>query len=68
MGEVVDLERYRKQRKRQASGSAVAGGRRGRDRAGAKAERSHPAAESVETGGADSDRVAKTDRDDQKAD
>jgi hypothetical protein len=73
MGEIVDLESYRKQRQRRASDSAAsesaAAGRR-RERSGAepKDHRSRPAIESIESGGAEADRAAKIDRDDPKSD
>ena len=73
MGEIVDLESYRKQRQRRASESAVsesgAAGRR-RERSGAepKDHRSRPAIESIEGGGAEAGRAAKIDRDDPKSD
>ncbi len=73
MGEIVDLESYRKQRQRRASDSAAsesaASGRR-RERSGAepKDHRSRPAIESIESGGAEADRAAKIDRDDPKSD
>ena len=66
MGEIVDLESYRKRRR--ASESAVAGRRRERSGAEPKDRRSRPAIESVESGGAEADRTAKIDRDDPKSD
>ncbi len=68
MGEIVDLESYRKQRQRRASELAAAGRRRGRSGAEPKDHRSRPAIESIESGGAEADRVAKIDRDDPKVD
>ena len=68
MGEIVDLESYRKQRQRRASESAAAGRRRGRSGAEPKDHRSRPAIESIESGGAEADRAAKIDRDDPKSD
>ena len=66
MGEIVDLESYRKRRRRRASESAVAGRRRGRSGAEPKDHRARPAIESIESGGAESDRVAKNERDEPK--
>ena len=72
MGEIVDLESYRKRRRRRASESAVAGRRRERTGAEPKDRRSRPAIEpaieSVESSGAEADRAAKIDRDDPKSD
>lgn len=68
MGEIVDLESYRKRRQRRASESAAAGRRRERSGAEPKDRRSRPAIESVESGGGDGDRAAKIDRDDPKSD
>jgi hypothetical protein len=68
MGEIVDLERYRKRRQRQASESAAADRRRERSGAEPKDRRSRPAIESIESGGAEADRAARIDRDDPKSD
>ena len=68
MGEIVDLESYRKRRQRRASESALAGRRRERSGAEPKDHRSRPAIESIESGGTEADRAAKIDRDDPKAD
>ncbi len=68
MGEIVDLESYRKQRQSRASESAVAGRRRERSGAKPKDPRSRPAIEIIESGGAEADRAAKIDRDDPKSD
>ena len=68
MGEIVDLESYRKRRQRRASESALAGRRRKRSGAEPKDHRSRPVIESIESGGAEADRAAKIDRDDPKAD
>ncbi len=68
MGEIVDLESYRKQRQRRASESAASGHRRKRSGAEPKDHRSRPAIESVESGGAEADRAAMIDRDDPKSD
>ncbi len=68
MGEIVDLESYRKQRQRRASESAAGDRRRGRSGAEPKDHRSRPAFESIESGGAEVDRAAKIDRDDPKSD
>lgn len=66
MGEIVDLESYRKRRQRRES--ALADRRRERSGAEPKDLRSRPAIESIESGGAEADRAAKIDRDDPKAD
>ncbi len=68
MGEIVDLESYRKQRQRRASEPAVAGRRRERSGAEPKDHRSRPAIESIESGSAEANRAAKIDRDDPKSD
>ncbi len=68
MGEIVDFERYRKQRRRRTWDSAGAGRARARDRAGPKDKRREQAGESIETGGSVPDRAAKVERDDQKSD
>ena len=68
MGEIVDLESYRKRRRRRASESAAAGRRRERSGAKPKDHRSRPAIESIESNGAEADRAAKIDRDDPKSD
>ena len=68
MGEIVDLESYRKWRRRRASESALAGRRRERSGGAPKDHRSRPVIESIESGGAEADRAAKIDRDDPKAD
>ena len=68
MGEVVDLETYRKQRQRRASESAAAGRRCKRPGGEPKGPRSRPAIESIESGGAEADRAAKIDRDGPKSD
>ncbi len=68
MGEIVDLESYRKKRQRRASESALAGRRRKRSGAEPKDPRSRPVIESIESGGAEADRAAKIDRDDPKSD
>ena len=68
MGEIVDLESYRKRRQRRASEAAAAGRRRARSGAKAKDHRSRPAIESIESGGAEADQTAKIDRDDPKSD
>ncbi len=66
MGEIVDLESYRKQRQRRES--TVAGRRRERSGAEPKDHRSQPIIENIESGGAEADRTAKIDRDDPKSD
>ncbi len=66
MGEIVDLESYRKRRQRREL--AVAGRRRERSGAEPKDQRSRPAIESIESGGAEADRATKIDRDDPKSD
>ncbi len=73
MGEIVDLESYRKQRQRRAAESAAseaaaAGRRRARSGAEPKDHRSRPAIESIERGGTEADRAAKIDRNDPKSD
>ncbi len=68
MGEIVDLESYRKRRQRRASESATAARRGGRSGAEPKDHRSRPAIESIESGGGEADRAAKIDRDDPKSD
>jgi hypothetical protein len=73
MGEIVDLESYRKQRQRRASVTAAEGRRPERSGAEPKDRRSRPAIaqpaiESNESGGAEADRAAKIDRDDPKSD
>ncbi|MFQ6017205.1 MAG: hypothetical protein ACE5KF_03335 [Kiloniellaceae bacterium] len=65
MGEIVDLEHYRRQRKRRTLGSGAAGERRHRDEA--RPERARPATETAESGNAQRDRRAKIDRDDPSA-
>ncbi len=72
MGEIVDLERYRRRRQRRASESATSelgAADRRRERSGAepKDHRSRPAIEIIE-GGAEADRATKVDRDDPKSD
>lgn len=66
MGEVVDLESYRKRRQRRES--VLAGRRRERSGTAPKGPRSRPAIESIENGGAEADRAAEIDRDDPKSD
>ena len=68
MGEIIDLESYRKQRQRRASEAAAAGRRRERSGAEPKDQRPRPAIESIESGGAEADRAAKIDRDGPKSD
>ncbi len=68
MGEIIDLESYRKRRQRRASESAAAGRRRERSGAKPKDHRPRPAIESIESGGAEADRAAKIDRNDPKSD
>ena len=68
MGEVVDLQRYRKQRQRRASASGAADRRGARDRAEPKGERIQPVIESFETARAESVRAPKIDRDGQESD
>ncbi len=68
MGEVVDLESYRKRRQRRASESALVGHRRERPGTAPKGPRSRPAIESIESGGAEADRAAEIDRDGPKSD
>ncbi len=68
MGEIVDLERYRKRRRRRAWDSAGAGRARAGDRAGPEDKRPRPVGESIETGGSAPDRAAKIERGDPKSD
>jgi hypothetical protein len=68
MGEIIDLDRYRRQRKRRALGSGEKGERRPRRRADTKTERGRSAAKSAESGNAEPDRRVKSDGDEQKAD
>jgi hypothetical protein len=65
MGEIVDLERYRKQRRRRASVSA---GADSRDHAEPKGKRPRPIIEPIETARAEMDPTPKINRDDQEAD
>lgn len=66
MGEIVDLESYRKRRRRRES--AVASRRRKRSGAEPKHHRPRPAIENIESSGAEAVRAAKIDRDDPKSD
>ena len=59
MGEVIDLERYRKQRARRSANSETLGRRRAKERRRMRGERAGSASEV--------DRVAKIDSDDEKA-
>ena len=65
MGEIVDLERYRKLRKRRSAKSENAGVRRTQKRVRAQHEISQSTTEPVEADGANLDQVVKIDRDDQ---
>ncbi|MEE8505150.1 MAG: hypothetical protein V3S40_02900 [Kiloniellales bacterium] len=68
MGEIVDLERYRKLRKRRSMKSEDTDLRRTKERVRARRKGSQATTEPVEAGGAEPDRAAKIDRDDQTAD
>lgn len=72
MGEIVDLEQYRKQRKRRATDSAPGRRRRNLGRAGPKGDGPGPVIEPIETAHAEtahaeSDPASKIDNDDQQA-
>ena len=68
MGEIVDLERYRKLRKRRFMKSEDTDLRRTKERVRARREGSQATTEPAEAGEAEPDRTAKIDRDDQTAD
>ena len=67
MGEIIDLERYRKQRARRSANSETLGRRRAKERRRMRGERAGSAAEAAEDGGSEVDRVAKIDPDGEKA-
>lgn len=68
MGEIIDLERYRRQRKRRALGSSGKGERRPHSRVDTKTGHGRKAANIAESGSAEPDRRVKSDGDEQKAD
>lgn len=68
MGEIVDLERYRKLRQRRSMKPEETDLRRTKERLRARRKGSQTTVEPIEAGGAEPDRTAKTGRDDQTAD
>ncbi|MFQ5776028.1 MAG: hypothetical protein ACE5GS_16020 [Kiloniellaceae bacterium] len=68
MGEIVDLDSYRKRRKRKAAESRSAGSRRHTERYQSRHDRTGTAVESLEAGRAEPDERGKIERDDQTAD
>ncbi len=68
MGEIVDLEEYRKQRKRRASDSAAGHSRRERRGSEPKEAPARPVLETFEAGRAEPERATKVERNEPKSD
>jgi hypothetical protein len=68
MGEIVDLEKYRKQRKRRTSDSAAGHNRRARRGGEPKEAPARPVIETFEAGSAEPERATKVERNEPKPD